>query len=159
MLSEKEKFYEVATQKLIQKVDEFNLGKLDSIKAKNLVVLFRDSFKLPSVKHSVFYPYLGEKMNAFAYDSDGFCKTSYLYKHLMKNCNFELHYIDNIWTYGPHHYLFHKPTKQVFDLTFDQYTNIGIEIPYNIGTKVIENAKNYEVASLFADAIGIKVER
>lgn len=158
MLSEKEKFYEAATQKLIKKIDELNLGKLERIKAKNLVLLFRDSFKIPSIKHSVFYPDLGKSMNVFTYDSDGFCKTSYLYKQMMKD-QFDLYYINNIWTYGPHHYLVHKETKQVFDLTFDQYTNVGIEIPYNIGNKTIENVKDYELAFRFAKALGIKVEK
>lgn len=159
MLPEKEKFYEAATKKLIKQIDGFNLEKLARVKAKNFVLLFRDSFKLPEVKHAVFYPDLGEDMKDLTYDSDAFCKISYAYEKLMPDCKFDLYYINNIWTFGPHHYLVHKPTKLVFDLTFDQYKHVGIDIPYNMGTKVIENPKDYEIAYRFADAIGIKIDR
>lgn len=37
------------------------------------------------------------------------------------------------WEHGSHYYLIHKQTGEILDITSDQFTSIGIEIPYELG--------------------------
>lgn len=37
------------------------------------------------------------------------------------------------WEHGSHYYLIHKATGDILDITADQFTSIGIEIPYELG--------------------------
>ena len=59
-------------------------------------------------------------------------------------------YIDDLWTYGPHFYVMHLPTKTPFDLTFDQYAYDGVPIPYYLGkpATIDDDGKNVIVRFL-----------
>ncbi len=134
MHPDKENFYKNATRKLLKTLDDMKMSDTDRHMAKKLTMLLRNAFKIPAVKRMVF----PENWNAFTYDSDGFCLTSsYMFAQTMNqnsgHKDWQLMYINELWTYGPHHYLKHIPSNTVFDLTYDQYTHYGLAIPYDIG--------------------------
>lgn len=157
MTPEKEQYYENATKKLLKTIDSMGLGKIERLQAKNLALLFRDSFKLSNVKHETFWHELGKDMNRFTYDSDGFCRVSSItFLNTIKNLkDWKLMYIGDLWTYGPHHYLMHVPSKQILDLTYDQYTHNGIQIPYDMGSEISYKLTEKDNTFDFAKSIGI----
>lgn len=156
MTPEKEQYFENATKKLLKTIDTMGLDQKARLRAKGLVLLFRDSFKLPAVKQKTFQRDLGDNISCLKYDSEGFCRVASLnFAYMMKDIkNWQLMYIDEIWTYGPHHYLMHLPSKQILDLTYDQYTNYKLEIPYYIGRKIPCRLANDDNALDFASAVG-----
>ena len=157
MTPEKEQYYENATRKLLKTIDSMGLDKIERLRAKNLTLLFRDSFKLPDVKYKTFWRELGDNMNHFTYDSDGFCRVSSItFLNTIKNPkDWKLMYIGYLWSYGPHHYLMHIPSNQILDLTYDQYTHNGIEIPYDIGIETSYKLVNKDNTFDFAKSVGI----
>lgn len=158
MLPEREKFYEHATQKLLSVIDKMKMDKMHRMRAKNLVLLFRDSFKLPNVKYAVFSPELSnEQIARLTYDSDAFCRVSSINFAVMMGGapEWQLMYIDDLWTYGPHHYLKHIPSNTIFDLTYDQYTHAGIDVRYDLGRPIPFDYQKDSAAQSFANAIGL----
>ena len=154
MRKEKEDFYQKATIRLMRQIDTMNMSPGDRHAAKKLVLLFRNRFKDHDVKMATFGPDLNYDISMFTYDSDGFCKASSCTFQKMHNPrDWQLMYINELWTFGPHHYLMHIPSKQVFDLTADQYTNVGIEVPYHMGYPVELNRAERQSANRFAAAI------
>lgn len=159
MTPDKELYYEHATRKLLKTIDAMNLGKLPSMRAKNLILLFRDSFKLPTVKYKTFEHELGDSLAFLKYDSDGFCRVASTNFGIMMGGaeRWQMMYIDDKWTYGPHHFLTHVPTNTILDLTYDQYTNHNIKIPYDIAHPIsyqLDTPKTDPVMR-FAAAMGI----
>lgn len=138
----KEEIYEKATRNLLKKLDSMNMEKMSRVRAKNLTLLFRDSFKIPNVKYDTFMPELTRsEVEALGYDSSGFCRVASIgFKFLSDASDWGLYYISDIWPYGPHHFLKHRKTRQVFDLTFDQFDYVGINIPYNLGRPITAHA-------------------
>ena len=158
MLPEREKFYEQATQKLLATIDKMKMDKLRRARARNLVLLFRDNFKLPEIKYAVFKPDLSEeKIAALTYDSDAFCRVASINFALMMGGDpeWKLMYIDDIWTCGPHHYLIHAPSNTIFDLTYDQYAHAGIDIRYDLGRQISYDIDKEEATQRFADKLGL----
>lgn len=155
MKTDKETYYENATQKLVATIDKMKMDKLPRLRAKNLVRLFRDSFKLPAVKFDTFWTDLDVDMDKFTYDSDGFCRASSVDFALMMGGepDWKLMYIDKLWTYGPHHYLLHVPSKTILDLTYDQYTNAGMTVPYWLGKPIEMKFEEKRVEGRFAKAL------
>lgn len=152
--------YESATRGLLQKPDEIVSDRSQRLRAKNLTLLFRDSFQLDSVKHATFYSDVGYDYKSFPYDSFGFCRaSSFSFIALMNNPDWRLMYIDDLWTYGPHFFVMHVPTKTPFDLTFDQYAYNGVEIPYNMGrpAKIDGDGKNVVVRFLHSAGLDFNV--
>lgn len=148
--------YENATRGLLQKLDGMNLPLRERLRAKNFTLLFRDSFKLESVKHATFYQNVGNAYKDFPYDSYGFCRaSSFAFVSLMKSPDWRLMYIDDLWTYGPHFYVQHMPSKTVFDLTFDQYAYDGVQIPYNMGRPAKIDADGKNTIVRFLHAVGL----
>ena len=156
---EKEKFFEDATKKLLKMIDSMGLEKLQRMRAKNFTLLFRDSFKLPDVRHQTFWADLGDEgMAKLTYDSDGFCRAASLnFAKLMGNTKeWQLMYIDRIWLYGPHHYLLHVPSKTILDLTYDQYDHAKMCIPYYLGKPIDMETYENDVADRFFDALNLQ---
>lgn len=148
--------YENATRGLLRKLDEMNLPQRERLRAKNFTLLFRDSFRLDSVKHATFYSDIGYDYKKFPYDSYGFCRaSSFAFVALMKSPDWQLMYIDEIWTYGPHFYIQHVPTKTVFDLTYDQYAYDATQIPYGMGRPVQIDGDGKNVIVRFLHAVGL----
>lgn len=105
--------------------------------AKRTTMLLRNSFQYQDVKQAAFSADLGDDLSMFTYDSDGFCLVaSCSFQQIMNSRDWQLMYIDEIWTYGPHHFLRHIPSGTVFDLTFDQYTHYGMTVPYELGRPI-----------------------
>lgn len=152
----KEQLFENATKKLIRQLDTMELVPLSRMQAKNFVLLFRDSFKLDSVKHATFAQTIGDDYKLFPYDAYGFCKAaSCSFVSLMPKKEWQLMYINDLWTHGPHYYVRHAKTKQVLDFTFDQYVYDGFDIPYHMGypIKIDNEARNTTIR--FLHSIGI----
>lgn len=159
MTPEKEQFYENATMQLLKTIDSMGLDKIPRLRAKNLTLLFRDSFKIPTVKYKTFEHELGNSLGFLKYDSDGFCRVASTNFGIMMGGakHWRMMYIDDIWTYGPHHFLTHIPTNTVLDLTYDQYTNHDITIPYNIARPISYqiDTPDKDPVLRFAHAVGI----
>ena len=157
MESDKEKIYENATKNLVATIEKMQLDKLRRLRAKNLVLLFRDSFKLPDVKYQTFWDDLGEDMAKFTYDSDGYCRAASVNFALMMGGapEWKLMYINKLWSDGPHHYLLHTPSKTILDLTYDQYTHVGIKIPYCLGRQIKLEFNDKNIEARFANALGL----
>lgn len=151
-----EKIYESATQKLLRDIDAMGLDQLARMRAKNFILLFRDSFKLDSVKSATFMPTIGDMYKLFRYDSDGFCRaSSAAFVALMNSPEWQLMYIDEIWTFGPHFYVMHMPSKSVLDLTYDQYTVTGLSIPYELGRRAPIEREEKLSMTRFLNATGL----
>lgn len=138
----KEEIYENATRNLLKKLDSMNMDKMPRVRAKNLALLFRDSFKIQDVKYDTFIPDLTRpEIDALGYDSSGFCRVASIsFKFLLDASDWDVYYINDIWAYGPHHFLKHHKTGQVFDLTFDQFDYVGIQVPYYLGRPITARA-------------------
>lgn len=148
--------YEQATKSLLKNLDEMHLDQWQRLRAKNLTLLFRDGFKLDYVKHATFYLNIGYDYKKFPYDSYGFCRaSSFAFVALMDNPDWQLMYIDDTWTYGPHYFVTHMPTKKTFDLTFDQYLYDGHSVPYYMGRPVKIDPDGKNVVVRFLNSLGV----
>ncbi len=148
--------YENATKSLVRKIDSLGLPLRSRLQAKNLTLLFRDSFKSDAVKAATFGDYIGDAYKYFPYDSYGFCRaSSFSFVALMNDPDWRLMYIDEVWAYGPHYYIMHMPTKTPFDLTFDQYAYDGVAIPYDMGRPVNIDPDGKNVIVRFLHASGM----
>ena len=155
MRQEKAIFYQNATKKLLCQIDTMKMTEGERNLAKRFMLLFRNSFQSDDVKRAVFGDILGTKLNDITYPSDGFCKaSSSAFMAMMRGKKWRLMYIDEIWTYGPHFFLYHIPSKQNFDLTFDQYANIGIDVPYYLGRPETESKEQKIQSQRLIDMIG-----
>lgn len=157
MDARKEQQFENATKKLIGQLNTMGLDSRTRMQAKNFVLLFRDSFKQESVKRATFAHTIGDDLNLFTYDADGFCKAaSCSFIRLMNNPKeWRLMYINEIWSYGPHFFIQHIPSGQAFDLTYDQYEHDGISVPYYIGRPINMNGDAKDTATRFLESIGM----
>lgn len=148
--------FEQATRRLVGSLDTMGLDQRSRLRAKNLVLLFRDSFKLEPVKRATFRYDIGDDYLKLPYDSYGFCRaSSFAFLALMDNPQWQLMYIDDAWAYGPHYYIIHLPSKSILDLTYDQYDLDGVTIPYALGRPVQIDANGRDVVIRFLHAIGV----
>lgn len=149
-------FYENATRKLLHDIDAMGLDKTARMRAKNFVLLFRDSFKLDSVKSATFMPSIGERYKTLEYDSAGFCRAaSAAFVSLMNSSEWKLMQIGEDWTFGPHFFVMHVPTGRVLDLTYDQYTATGLTVPYALGRGVAIEREETLSMTRFLHATGL----
>lgn len=159
LLSEKDILYRNATQKLLDTIAHMKLDPAEKDTAVHLTQMFRSAFQSPDVKKATLGPDIQEigDTSIFRYDSEGFCRASSIaFANIIndKSNNWQVRYIDELWTFGPHHYLYHKPSKTVLDLTFDQFVVDGIQqIPYDMGRVVPDKYKNDVMAQRFIKAI------
>ncbi|MBQ8293817.1 MAG: hypothetical protein IJX89_00305 [Alphaproteobacteria bacterium] len=152
-----EQLFENATRKLIHQLDTMGLDNRSRMQAKNFVLLFRDSFKSDAVKKATFSNVIGNDYRLFPYDSYGFCKAA--------SCSFvalmdapkewRVMYIGEMWTYGPHYYVQHIKSGQVFDLTFDQYVYDKLNVPYYMGRPTKINREAQDTVVRFLHSIGV----
>jgi len=157
MSPDKEIYYENATRKLLATIDKMGLQQTERLRAKNLVLLFRDSFKLPEIRQKTFQVPNEEYVDCSTYDSDNFCRVASLnFSTMMGGTpNWQVRYIGDLWTYGPHHYLMHVPSRTILDLTYDQYTEHGLEIPYDRGHPIPFDFNKDPQAQNFAAALNL----
>lgn len=159
MLPDKQIIYQNATQKLVDTIAGMKLKPAEKDMAIHLTKKFRTAFQSPAVKQATLGPEIKDIGDAsiFRYDSEGFCRAcSIAFANLIneQSADWQVRYIDELWTFGPHHYLYHKPSKTVLDLTFDQFTVDGIQqIPYDMGRVLPDKYKDDVIARRFVKAI------
>lgn len=133
MLQDKLDFFHNFTKQLLDIVDGLKLKNCDSI--KSLILRTRTAFLSDQVRNQVFGSDMAQKLKH--YPANGYCGVAcFSFLEAIKDKNWQVMYINETWTYGPHFYLLHKPTKTVLDLTADQFISDGIkDIPYWMGQK------------------------
>lgn len=157
------KFYEGFTRILLDTIDGMGLERAQRLRAKNLVLLFRDSFKSADVRRATFPDEEPEKPEIAnrIWASNGFCRASSIaFQVLMGGAEngWYLYAIPDIfYPYGPHHYILHKPSNTILDLTKDQFTHhSGLDnVPYHVGKPVFDKVTPNDSPANFARALGI----
>ncbi len=155
MDKKKKDFFENTTKRLVYQLDNMGLSSMERMRAKNIVLLFRDSFKIASVKKATFASRLADGAESvFTYDADAFCRaSSCAFIKQMQSKKWRLMYINELWSYGPHCFVQYVPTKTVFDLTADQYSIHDIMIPYDMGYCIKIDADAERDAEKFLNAV------
>lgn len=129
--------YKAEFEKFIKQCRKYKVSHLSSnINLKLIIAKLEFSFKNDSVKKEVLSKELYKKNVYSKIDSTGFNYT----------CAEVLYFLDggkkkwkketiskDKWGYGSHTYLVNKKTEMIYDITADQYTKLGIKIPYNLG--------------------------
>lgn len=156
-------FYEAGTRLILKTIDGMGLDNKQRLRAKNLVLLFRDSFKSDEIRQATFpdeqpeAPEIADKIWA----SNGFCRASSIaFCTLMggEQNGWQLMAIPEIFApYGPHHYILHKPSNTILDLTADQFTHTESlkDIPYKYGRHIFNIVVPNDSPANFAAALGI----
>lgn len=129
-------FYDLATQKILKKIDELGLSKEDTIKAHSYAKIFRRAFLSDAVAKTMFNEKPDPKRKNYIYRSSGFCRVaSFAFAAAMGAGNWELMCIkENEWDgKTEHHYLRHIPSGKFLDLTYDQFAIKGKYVPYELG--------------------------
>jgi hypothetical protein len=102
-----------------------------------IIETLRQSFEDDNIKRHI----LDEQWYQLNIDSDihstGFCfsASEVLYRLTGGNANWQVRYLHDPthWSNGTHYFLKRRANNDIVDLTSDQYTGRGIEIPYTIG--------------------------
>lgn len=132
-----------------------------------LVAVLRNGFKLCAVRQEIFGApevkrWAGEHKNIPVF-SKSFCDSSSYIIFTKFAGEFDFMYITREdWAAGgPHCYLRHKSSGIIFDITYDQYTAVGIDIPYNKGRAINPNAKEWsnERAIKLARLLNLELKR
>lgn len=156
MRPDKEIFFKTATVQLLAKIDDMKIQNAEPI--KDLIIRIRNAFLDDNVRRSVFGTELANDMSVYA--TNGFCAAASVLFLNNTDADFELMYIDDMWTYGPHHFLRHKPSGIILDLTFDQFIQDGITaIPYDMGCPIKPTKLSSDMALRFATAVGINMKQ
>ena len=155
--------YANETNKILKTIADMGLDQSQRLRAKNLALLFRDSFKSDDVRRATFpdeeplAPEIAERI----WPSNGFCRASSVaFCTLMGGAKngWTLMAIPEIFApYGPHHYILHQPSNTILDLTADQFTHMsGLQdIPYKYGKPIFDRVVANDSPANFANALGI----
>jgi hypothetical protein len=96
----------------------------------------KNSFKDKTLKEKVLDPDWLEKNISSGIDSTGFCRLSceVIYKLFGGKDVWKVMIINKKnWEHGSHYYLENKETKEIVDVSKEQFENRGIKIPYELG--------------------------
>lgn len=159
MKTEKEIFFDNATQRLMEIADALHTDKtpLDKYALKKILFRLRGSMK-SKVTHELVFPNTPNRFEDNYY-SAGFCGMicAIIYEFSGAENVWTMMYINRAWEFGPHVFLRQKFSGIIFDPTFDQYSFKGIEIkdiPYNkISQQVSPNIFQCESVQRFAKTI------
>jgi hypothetical protein len=145
--------YKETTKKLLAKIDALHLAPEKRQKAIHFVQLFRESFTKEEVKKASFLANPENDRWDLGYDSGGFCRmASITFMFVMDFHDWQLMAIpEGKWKYG-HHWLVHKETGEIFDLTYDQFVS---KIPYEIGEPASPSMTLQDETHAFAKSVGI----
>ena len=152
------KFYDLATEKILKKIDDLGLSKEDTIKAHGYAKIFRRAFLSGAVAKTMFDEKIDLKRKNYIYYSSGFCRvSSFAFAAAMGAADWELMCIkENEWDgKTEHHYLKHVPTGKFLDLTYDQFAVNGKYVPYELGHKANLIPTLQTDGLTFANAAGI----
>ena len=154
---DKKKFYESATKRLLDKINDMNLAPTVKNRAVFFTKLFREAFKYDEIKQYTFVT-PANKIWDLGYDSVGFCRASSIaFSIIMGLQDWQLMYIDDSeWeAREPHHYLKHLPSGEFFDITYDQFAINGYTVPYEAGYNAIFGLSQNDTPIRFARALDI----
>lgn len=115
----------------------FNRGELNTMEETIIIAALSAAFKEANVKEQVLQPdWYCLNMNS-GIDATGFCYSAsqVIYSLTGKSaCWTMVRLADQPqWKYGTHYFLRRKKDNQVMDITSDQYSSQGIEVPYELG--------------------------
>lgn len=94
------------------------------------------AFKRNDVKKEVLTDEWYDKNMSSGIDSTGFCYVASEVIYRMtggKSVWKKVSITDSKWEHGGHCFLINKQTNQILDVTKNQFTELGITIPYHIG--------------------------
>lgn len=100
-----------------------------------LINKLRESYKNEEVKEFALVDEWLKKNKENKIDSTGFCYVScqIIYFKTGGSKKWKIKQIHkNKWIHGTHYYLEDRETGEILDITSDQYTKLGLEIPYEL---------------------------
>ena len=121
----------VAISHLYLKLSQDIMNDLDE-----LIAHLRQAFSSDEIKRMVLDQEWLQRNYDSGIDSTGFCRIAceVIYKLTGGTQKWILKIISRrSWEYGSHYFLEEKGTGNIVDITSDQYTELGITIPYNLG--------------------------
>ncbi len=147
--------YKQATKNILAQIESMHLAPNEHEKAIHFVQLFRESFTKDDIKKATFLVNSENGVWDLGYDSAGFCRVSSItFMIAMDWHDWQLMSIDdNTWKYG-HHWLVHKKTGKVLDLTYDQFIN---SVPYKLGKPTAMNLSLQDETHVFAKSVGMNL--
>ena len=147
--------YKQATKKILAQIDDMHLEPEKRARAIHFVQLFRESFTNKEIKKATFLTNSPNNIWDLGYDSAGFCRVSSItFMLAMDWHDWQLMAIDQEkWKYG-HHWLVHKKTGKVLDLTYDQFIS---PVPYNLGKPAAMGLSLQDETHVFAKSVGLNL--
>ncbi len=101
-----------------------------------IIELLRNTFNNDEIKREVLDDEWYELNIESGINSTGFCfsASEVLYRLTGGNDNWQIKYLQDPthWENGTHYFLKRRANNEIVDITADQYTEIGVEIPYNL---------------------------
>ncbi len=158
-LPEHKVFYEQATKNILAQLKMLNLSPEKYKRATDLTVKFRKAFQQDAVKKATFIT-PDSKIWDLGYDSAGFCRVaSITFALAMDFHEWQLMAIDKEDWYGEmgHHWLKHIPSGKIFDITYDQFTVDGLQLPYNLGVPTAYNLSLHDETHKFAKSVDLNI--
>lgn len=157
--TEKKEFYKSATQNILSQLGGMGLSESDKHRATYLILLFREAFKYDELKKYVFIT-PQQKIWNLGYDSAGFCRVaSITFAIVMGLKDWQLMCInDNQWDgNSSHHYLKHIPSGKFLDITYDQFSFEGFDVPYELGHNALFGLVPGDMTFKFAHKLDINL--
>lgn len=148
--------YKEATKKILAQIDALHLTPEKHECAIRLVQLLRKSFTNAEIRKATFLANSTDNVWDFGYESGGFCRVaSILFMYAMPDSeDWQLMALDNgAWKYE-HHWLVHKPSGKILDLTYDQFIS---PVPYELGKPVAPELSLQDEAHVFAKKLGFNL--
>ncbi len=111
-----------------------------------IILKLKKAFERDDVKRAILKPEWYKKNIESGVDSTGFCyaASEVIYRLTGGKEKWKKVAIpEKEWEYGGHCYLINKETNEILDITADQNTSLGIEIPYDKGIAGGFRTKNY----------------
>ena len=147
--------YKQATKNILAQIDAMHLSPEKREKAVHFVKLFREAFTKEEVQKSTALANSEENIWGQGYDSGGFCRVaSITFMIAMDFHDWQLMAVqDDVWKYN-HHWLQHKESGKVLDLTYDQFLS---PVPYELGQKTAMNLSLQDETHVFAKHVGLDI--
>ena len=147
--------YKQATKNILAQIDAMNLPAEKRKKAIHFVKLFREAFTKEEVKKATALANSKDNVWDLGYDSGGFCRVSSItFMIAMDFHDWQLMALpEGAWKYG-HHWLQHKESGKILDLTYDQFLS---PVPYELGEKTSMGLSLQDETHVFAKQVGLDI--
>ncbi|MGE4444359.1 MAG: hypothetical protein AB7E37_05185 [Candidatus Altimarinota bacterium] len=123
-----------------------------------IIEKLKSSFKDEKIKKEILDEVWYKKNIDSKIDSTGFCfvASEIIYRNTGgKNVWISKSITGEKWNLGPHRFLVNKETKEILDITSDQYTALGEEIPYEKGVNAPFHKNFSKGYKILAEKIGL----